>query len=632
MAESNSSSAPTTESQMSAASARPFRLESNNTSGEGLPTALELAKLAKSCHSKLEFVRRAANPLVTSRQLTTLWYLIKTDDSKDLQVISLWDDDSKRLWPVVEPELPEALKQISANGKTVTVRLQSLPSHVLRVTAVATQSDNVDYLCALSLNRANPLVQEYWLNAIAAGVQNWEANKSAETIHGQNEMLAQWIGISQAILSGSDQQTSLFLAASGLRKVLGAGQVAIALCDPDRANRRLVALSDVESFDMTSPLIKQIELAACLPLDSEGEFTWCHETNESHPQPTLRDFSVAANHEACFAARMQAQDGTVVGSILIGGSAATLTPSQRQAQINRLVGYLAENLAATLAAHMPLSLRLAQTVRRTMRHRWMKIISWIVGGCALALLLPLPYRIHCDCPLQPMTRRFVSAPFEGVLAESLVRPGDLVKPGQVLARLDGRALRMKLSGLEAQKSGENKHHKSALAQGNIAESQMALAECNRLSTEIEVFNSRLNELNICSPIAGMIVNGDLDKVQGARLEMGQSLFEVAPLDQMRAEVAIPESEIRFVRPELSSRILLNAYPYQSWTATIQSVRPRTEIRDDESVFIAEVVFDNEQNQMRPGMKGQARVKSDFHLLGWILFHRAWETVRRAFYW
>ncbi len=632
MAEPSSpSSAPTT-SQSPAASARPFRLETNGPAGLGLPTALELAKLAKTCQSKFEFVRRATNPLITSGQLVTIWYLAKTESGKDLQVISLWDDDSKRLWAVVEPELPDALKQISANGKTVAVRLQALPDHVVRVTAIATQADNVEYLCALSLNRTNPLVQESWLNAVAAGVQHWDAIKTVETILGQNEMLAQWIGVSQSILSSSDQRTSLFLAASGIRKILGAGQVAIALCDSDRSNRRIVALSDVESFDATSPFIKQIELAACLPLEGDGACTWCNATNEANPQPTLRDYSVAAGHEACYAARIQAQDGTVVGSILIGGSEVALTQPQRQSQIARLIGYLAENLAASLAAHLPLSQRLVQTVRRTIRHRWMKIAAWIVGGCAMAMLLPLPYRIHCDCQLQPMTRRFVSAPFEGVLAESLVRPGDLVQQGQVLARLDGRALRMKLSGLEAQKSGEAKHHKSALAQGNIAESQMALAEGKRLDAEIEVCNSRLNELNICSPIAGMIVNGDLDKVQGARLEMGQSLFEVAPLDQMRAEVAIPESEIRFVRPELSSRILLNAYPYQSWTAPIQSVRPRTEIRDDESVFIAEVVFENEQNQMRPGMKGQARVKSDFRLLGWILFHRAWETVRRAFYW
>lgn len=448
----------------------------------------------------------------------------------------------------------------------------------------------------------------------------------------QLEMLTQWFAVSQAILRGSDQRTSLFAAATGIRKLTGADQVAIAVCDSDRSARRLVAISDVESFDSASSLVKQIELAACAPLDCQSELSWSRGATDESPQPVLQRYCVDAGHESCFAAPLVTQGATILGSILIGGRSDLFRHSARIAQLKQMIEYLGDCLGVSLEARAPLGQRVRTRIRRWVQHRWTKIAAWAAAGFATAMLIPLPYTVQCDCQLWPTTRRFVSAPFEGVLHESLVQPGDLVSQGQVLARLDGRALRMKLAGLEAQLSGESKRHKSALARNDISESQIAQAECSKLANEIEALNNRLKELNISSPIDGIVVTGDLDKVQGARLETGQSLFEIAPLDQMRAEVAIPETEIRFVRAEMSTRVLLNAYPYQSWTAPIRAIRPRAEIRDNASVFVADVVFDNDQNQLRPGMKGQARVRTDYRLLGWIFFHRFGESLRRWFFW
>ena len=80
-------------------------------------------------------------------------------------------------------------------------------------------------------------------------------------------------------------------------------------------------------------------------------------------------------------------------------------------------------------------------VRETLRRKWSRVV---LAGAALlvaAMFLPLPYRVKCDCELQPVVRRYVAAPFDATLERSYVEPGDLVSKEQLLAQIDGREIR-----------------------------------------------------------------------------------------------------------------------------------------------------------------------------------------------
>ena len=69
----------------------------------------------------------------------------------------------------------------------------------------------------------------------------------------------------------------------------------------------------------------------------------------------------------------------------------------------------------------------------------------------------------------------------------------------------------------------------------------------------------------------------------------------------------------------------DAIPERSLTATIRRIHPRAELRDGDNVFVAEADILNEDGILRPGMRGQARVSTERHPLGWNLFHKpvAW---------
>ena len=178
-------------------------------------------------------------------------------------------------------------------------------------------------------------------------------------------------------------------------------------------------------------------------------------------------------------------------------------------------------------------------------------------------------------------------------------------------------------------SAARKKRDTALAQGEVAQSQIARSEMKRHQAKIDLLSEQLKNLEIRSPIDGLIVAGDLDKVEGAPLEMGQTVFEVAPLDRMLVEVAVEQGEVGYVRQEMPVDIKLNAFPFQSWKGTVKCICPSAEIVNDKAVFVAEVEIDNEEMKLKPGMEGTAKIRSDRACLGWSLFHRPWETIR---YW
>src|SRR5205085_8077625 len=98
------------------------------------------------------------------------------------------------------------------------------------------------------------------------------------------------------------------------------------------------------------------------------------------------------------------------------------------------LAHLTETAAKSLAG----SLRLLQALDRgSVARAFRKARGWLrhfrgrvalaAAGLGLAALwLPLVHRVDCECRLEPVSRRFVAAPYDGVLEKALVQPGDLV--------------------------------------------------------------------------------------------------------------------------------------------------------------------------------------------------------------
>lgn len=256
----------------------------------------------------------------------------------------------------------------------------------------------------------------------------------------------------------------------------------------------------------------------------------------------------------------------------------------------------------------------------------LKIALAAAGVLMLLLMFPTPYRIHAAVRIEPQSPRIVSAPFEAIIESVSVQPGDEVKAGQTLVTFDGRPLRLERQSLEAEIYQSAKQKDIALAAGRIAEAQQAQLKYQQLLRRRDLIDRRLDQLVVSSPIDGVVVSGDLRRSVGASLELGRVLIEIAPLDRVLVEIAIPEYEISMVKENAASRIRVDASGSPTIHQPITEIYPAGELREDEVVFISLIELDNQGGEFRPGMTGKATVYGDHRPFIWPYVRRTIDQV------
>jgi RND family efflux transporter MFP subunit len=248
------------------------------------------------------------------------------------------------------------------------------------------------------------------------------------------------------------------------------------------------------------------------------------------------------------------------------------------------------------------------------------------------MLVPVPYKVKATCEIQPVQRRVISAALDGPLQSVQVRPGDHVQTGDIMATIDPREVDFQLAALDAELRGAVSEQKGLMALHDVGGGEIAGLEAKRLRFQQELLSHRRKNLEIRAPLSGMVVAGDLRPAVGSLIEKGDPLFEVAPLEKMVVEIAIPESDFVHVRRDMPATIRLDAIPTQVFHGNIRYVYPSAELIDGDNVFIAEVSLSNPDGVLRPGMRGRVRIASDRHTMAWNLFHRAYHAVRATMGW
>ncbi|WP_436716683.1 efflux RND transporter periplasmic adaptor subunit [Roseiconus lacunae] len=274
------------------------------------------------------------------------------------------------------------------------------------------------------------------------------------------------------------------------------------------------------------------------------------------------------------------------------------------------------------------------------RSRWASIRQWsdrlrkqrllvtMAAGIilTLAMFIPINHRESCEAIVEPSLRRFVAIPFDATLLKCEVNPGDEVRQGQILAILEDRPLRWRLESLQADFEKAQKTKATAQATHDYAKQRIAELDMQKAAIEIELLQHQLKELEVRSPIDGVIVSGDHQRSQGVPVKTGETLFEVAPLEQMTLEFSISESQVRHIQDHQIARIALEALPNERWQSEVQRISPRSEIRDGQNVFIGEVPLPGRHLAIRPGMRGTVSIHCGQRSIGWILFHRPYESL------
>ena len=274
--------------------------------------------------------------------------------------------------------------------------------------------------------------------------------------------------------------------------------------------------------------------------------------------------------------------------------------------------------------------------------RTVRAIDWIrsqprlwaslLGLVCVLLIAPVPYYPRRECVFEPESKQFLSSPMQGRIASCDVRPGDNVTSGQLLAKLDDDQLQRDLAAARADFDGAEKKRDSALATRAAGNAGIADIEMEQARLKIVSLEEQLKRLEIRATKAGVVVQGDWHRNIGMPVTLGQSLFEVAELETMTAEVRLNAYDLEQIDVGDEVSVRSDASGGETFRGRISRIEPRATILDDTAVFIADVVIRDPQLMLRPGMKATAQVTAGWKPIGWLLFIRPYRWIANQWIW
>jgi hypothetical protein len=238
-----------------------------------------------------------------------------------------------------------------------------------------------------------------------------------------------------------------------------------------------------------------------------------------------------------------------------------------------------------------------------------------------------PYRVTAPATLEGAVRRTLSAPFDGYVATSNARAGDVAHEGDVLATMDDREMRLDRMKWLSQYGQYAKQRQEAVANRDRAKSQIVQALYEQAGAQVAMLDSQLKRISVTAPFDGVIVRGDLSQSLGTPLKRGDTLFEIAPLAGYRVIVNVDERDIADVVSGQRGVLILSSITQESYPFTVGNVTSVTTAKEGHNYFRVEAMLDQAIDRLRPGMEGVAKVDVEQRRLFWIATHKVVNWLR-----
>lgn len=211
------------------------------------------------------------------------------------------------------------------------------------------------------------------------------------------------------------------------------------------------------------------------------------------------------------------------------------------------------------------------------RHPGVKLIAAVAVLVLLFFsLFVADHRVTARTVVEGEVQRAVVAPFEGFIAESLVRAGDSVTQGQVMAQLDEKDLRLEQTRWRSEREQADRKFRAALAEQDRASMAVLAAQVNQSEAQLQL---------------------------------------------------VDERDISFVKLGQPGDLVLSGLPGEVVEFSVKQITPVSTPRDGRNYFRTEAQLANSSTRLRPGMEGVGKVLVGRARLIWIWTHSLTDWVR-----
>ena len=238
-------------------------------------------------------------------------------------------------------------------------------------------------------------------------------------------------------------------------------------------------------------------------------------------------------------------------------------------------------------------------IHQVKKVRFFSILGVVSLLLAILLLTPFPHHLRCSLIVVPDKLETVYIQEQGILQECLVKPGQEVEKGQVLARLRNLDLALGLADAEGKLKAKQAQLQASMAAGAMDNSGQHLDALETLSSEIVELTQLVNNLTTqndaltlkAQGMGGTVLetpyqhpqtgprdlpNADQQpllsgKNQSVSVSRGQRFCEVADLSKWQAYVLLTEQQIKFAKVGNGAAMKLYSRPWERIEAEIEEV-------------------------------------------------------------
>jgi len=272
------------------------------------------------------------------------------------------------------------------------------------------------------------------------------------------------------------------------------------------------------------------------------------------------------------------------------------------------------------------------------------------------IVVPKDFNLTSSGTLEPVSRQAVFARTEGTVEEVHVRHGTDVEERALLLALSSSELQTQLSTIAGQRAAKSKEilatrrklddRRLDREQKDELYGELAVLEQEQatLDQQFELYQQKLQDLEIRSPIKGRVVTWDLyRKLHRRPVQRGQKLLEVAdPSKDWEVELHMSEDRMGYITraqrewseehvddgedPRLPVQFILATDPATTYAGRVEEVNLTAEVRGEEgnTVLIRVDIEDETMEKIRPHLHQGAEVTGKVYCgrraLGFVWFH------------
>ena len=234
--------------------------------------------------------------------------------------------------------------------------------------------------------------------------------------------------------------------------------------------------------------------------------------------------------------------------------------------------------------------------------------------------------------IEPEVTVEVKSKASGEILAMHAETGDVVEEGFLLVEVDKRTPRNRLAEAEASlvaakarraiaetqmERARTLFETGTLTETDYEQSQLEFAnsEAQVIGAEVALENARIamDDTDVRAPVTGtillknvemgMVISSPTQDVSG-----GTILMQMADLTNVQVRTLVDETDIGKIRPGMSTRVIVAAYPNQPFQGEVLKIEPQAIVEQNVTMFAVLIRLENRGGLLKPGMNAEVDIQ------------------------